>query len=155
VRRHHRQLLDALEKPLCQTPEQGVEMVDASKRSRSIVQVGMQRRSYDLYLKGRDVRRSGALGNVRAVRSWWLNNYLRGGRAQLKGPLDWEQWQGPAPRPPLDPQRFFQWRLFSDYAGGIVARPKPLWWPPRTRKISWPSSPSTMLPCATVGRRIS
>jgi predicted dehydrogenase len=96
-------------------------MVDAVKRSQSIVQVGMQRRSYDLYLKGRDVRRAGTLGTVRAVRSWWLNNYLRGGTAQLKGPLDWEQWQGPAPRRPMDPQRFFQWRFFAEYAGGIVA----------------------------------
>jgi predicted dehydrogenase len=126
---HHRMLLDALaagkdvyiEKPLCQTPEQGVEMVDAAKRSRSIVQVGMQRRSYDLYLKARDVRRAGTLGAVRAVRSWWINNYLRGGASQLKGPLDWEQWQGPAAERALDPQRFFQWRYFSDYAGGIVA----------------------------------
>jgi predicted dehydrogenase len=126
---HHRMLLDALaagkdvylEKPLCQTPEQGVEMVDAARRSRSIVQVGMQRRSYDLYLKARDIRRAGTLGAVRAVRSWWLNNHLGGGAAQLKGPLDWEQWQGPAPKHAPDPHRFFQWRFYSDYAGGIVA----------------------------------
>jgi predicted dehydrogenase len=48
---HHRMVLDALaagkdvyvEKPLCQTPEQGVELVEAEKKSRQIVQVGMQR----------------------------------------------------------------------------------------------------------------
>ena len=40
------------EKPLCQTPEQGVELVEAEKKSKSIIQVGMQRRSYDLYLEG-------------------------------------------------------------------------------------------------------
>lgn len=127
---HHRHLLDALaagkevyiEKPLCQTPEQGIEMVDAAKRSRSIVQVGMQRRSYDLYVKARDVRREGTLGTVRVVRSWWVNNFLRSGSTQqLKGPLDWEQWQGPAVRRPMDPQRFLNWRFFSDYSGGIVA----------------------------------
>jgi predicted dehydrogenase len=81
---HHRMVLDALaagkdvyvEKPLCQTPEQGVELVDAEKRSRNIVQVGMQRRSYDLYLEGRKTVASGVLGAVRMVRSWWLNNYL-------------------------------------------------------------------------------
>ncbi|MGA7410124.1 MAG: Gfo/Idh/MocA family oxidoreductase, partial [Bryobacteraceae bacterium] len=58
---HHRMLLDALaagkdvyvEKPLCHTPEQGVELMDAVRKSDRIVQVGMQRRSYPLYIKAR------------------------------------------------------------------------------------------------------
>ena len=126
---HHRMVLDALaagkdvyvEKPLCQTPEQGVELVAAEKRSKNIVQVGMQRRSYDLYLEARQTVASGVLGTVRMVRSWWINNYLGESAPALNGPLDWEQWQGPAPRRPLDPNRFRNWRFFSDYAGGIVA----------------------------------
>jgi predicted dehydrogenase len=129
---HHRMVLDALaagkdvyvEKPLCQTPEQGVELVEAEKQSKNIVQVGMQRRSYDLYLEGREVVASGVLGKVRMVRSWWLNNYLGGSRrdAKLEGPLDWDQWQGPVKeRVPLDPYLFRNWRHFSGYAGGIVA----------------------------------
>lgn len=126
---HHRMLLDALaagkdiyiEKPLCQTPEQGVELVDAVKKSKSVVQVGTQRRSYDLYLKAQEVMRKGALGTVRMVRSWWLNNQLRPPGGTLKGPLDWEQWLGPAPRRPIDAARFFHWRSFSDYSGGIMA----------------------------------
>src|SRR5438309_11810514 len=83
---HHRMVLDAMaagkdvyvEKPLCQTPEQGIELVDAEKKSKSIVQVGMQRRSYDLYLESRKIVAGGALGHVRMVRSWWLNNGLAG-----------------------------------------------------------------------------
>jgi len=128
---HHRQVLDALaagkdvyvEKPLCRTPEEGVELVEAEARSKNIVQVGMQRRSYDLYMQGRDVVRSGALGSVRMVRSWWLNNYLEPGREpRLTGPLDWEQWQGPIKkRVPLNPYLFRNWRNFADYSGGIVA----------------------------------
>ena len=39
----------------------------------------------------------------------------------LAGPLDWEQWQGPAPRRALDPARFHIWRDFSDYGGGVMA----------------------------------
>ncbi len=97
---HHRMLLDALaagkdvyiEKPLCQTPEQGAEMVRATRASDRVVQVGMQRRSYDLYLKARDIAGAGELGKVRMVRSWWLNNNLRrGDDRRLAGPLDWEQ----------------------------------------------------------------
>jgi predicted dehydrogenase len=127
---HAQMVLDALaagkdiyvEKPLCHSPEEGVKLVAAEKKTRCIVQVGMQRRSYDLYRQGRDVVAAGKLGTVRMVRSWWLNNYLGGGVAtRLDGPLDWEQWQGPAPRRPFDANRFRQWRLYSDYAGGIVA----------------------------------
>jgi predicted dehydrogenase len=127
---HHRMVLDALaagkdvyvEKPLCQTPEQGVELVEAERRSKNIVQVGMQRRSYDLYLEARKVVAEGVLGDVRMVRSWWLNNYLARSKASLEGPIDWAQWQGPAARKgPVDADRFRNWRFYSDYAGGIVA----------------------------------
>lgn len=127
---HHRMVLDALaagkdvyvEKPLCQTPGQGVELVEAERKSKQIVQVGMQRRSYDLYMQGREIVAAGTLGAVRMVRSWWLNNQLGGGpAAALEGKLDWEQWQGPAARHAMDPLRFRNWRLFADYAGGIVA----------------------------------
>jgi predicted dehydrogenase len=127
---HYQMVLDALaagkdvyvEKPLCQTPEQGVKLVEAEAHTRSVIQVGMQRRSYDLYKEGREVVASGKLGTVRMVRSWWLNNYLGGGVAtKLDGPLDWEQWQGPAAHHAFDPNRFRQWRFYSDYAGGILA----------------------------------
>jgi predicted dehydrogenase len=127
---HARMVLDALaagkdiyvEKPLCRTPEEGVQLVEAEKKSRNIVQVGMQRRSYDLYLEGRDVVKSGKLGSIRMIRSWWLNNDLGDAPAdKLNGKLDWEQWQGPAVRRAFDPNRFRNWRLYSDYAGGIVA----------------------------------
>ena len=127
---HHRMVLDAMaagkdvyvEKPLCQTPEQGVELIEAEKKSGRIVQVGMQRRSYDLYIEARKIVASGTLGAVRMIRSWWLNNNLGGARtARLEGPLDWEQWQGPAKRHPVDPDRFRHWRFYRDYAGGIVA----------------------------------
>lgn len=128
---HARMVLDALaagkdvyvEKPLCRTPDEGAALVEAEKKTKQIVQVGMQRRSYDLYLQGREIVASGKLGNVRMVRSWWLNNYLGGHKAtKLEGVLDWEQWQGPLrKRIPMDPDVFRNWRHYSDYAGGIVA----------------------------------
>ncbi len=127
---HHRMVLDALaagkdvyvEKPLCQTPQQGVELIAAERRTKQIVQVGMQRRSYDLYLEGRKIIASGQLGNVRMVRSWWLNNYLGGAKAEkLEGALDWEEWLGPLPKRALNPDIFKNWRHYADFAGGIVA----------------------------------
>jgi predicted dehydrogenase len=127
---HHRMVLDALaagkdiyvEKPLCQTPEQGIELIEAEKKSKSVVQVGMQRRSYDLYLDARKAVAADVLGPVHMVRSWWLNTALPGSRAtRLDGKLDWEQWQGPAQKRPFDANRFRHWRQYSDYAGGLVA----------------------------------
>src|SRR5256885_6078161 len=57
---HYQMVLDALaagkdvyvEKPLCHTPEQGAALVEAERKSKNIIQVGMQRRSYDLYQQG-------------------------------------------------------------------------------------------------------
>jgi predicted dehydrogenase len=128
---HHRMVLDALasgkdiyvEKPLCHTPEEGVQLVAAEQASKQIVQCGMQRRSYDLFLTARNLMEGGRkLGKVRMVRSWWLNNYLGAEKAtKLEGKLDWDQWQGRAQKRPFDPDRFRNWRFYSDYAGGIVA----------------------------------
>ena len=128
---HAQMVLDALaagkdvyvEKPLCRTPEEGAALVEAERRTKQIVQVGMQRRSYDLYRQGREIVASGKLGAVRMIRSWWLNNYL-GTRAPaaIDGVLDWEQWQGPLKRRiPPNADIFRNWRNYSDYAGGIVA----------------------------------
>jgi predicted dehydrogenase len=127
---HHRMVLDALaagkdvyvEKPLCHTPEEGVELVKAEKQTKQIVQVGMQRRSYDLYLQARNVVAARNLGRVRMVRSYWLNNYLNSPKAtSLDGKLDWEQWQGPVRKVAFDADRFQNWRFYSEYSGGIVA----------------------------------
>lgn len=130
---HAQMVLDAIaagkdvyvEKPLCHTPEEGIALVEAEKKTKQVIQVGMQRRSYDLYLEGARIVAGGTLGNVRMVRSWWLNNYVGSGakgNAKLDGPLDWEQWQGPVKkRIPPDPFIFRNWREVSDYAGGIVA----------------------------------
>lgn len=125
---HHRMTLDAMaagkdiyvEKPLCHTPEEGKELVEAQRNSDRIVQVGMQRRSYNLYLEARDLRRGGDLGTVRMVRTYWLNSRTEPRRAPLKGPIDWKGWLGPAPSVPQDPLVFFNWRSLSAYSGGIA-----------------------------------
>jgi predicted dehydrogenase len=127
---HYQMVMDAIaagkdiyvEKPLCRTPDEGVALVEAERNSKCVIQVGLQRRSYDLYLAAQKVVASGTLGHVRMVRSWWLNNSLSAPPAtKLDGKLDWEQWQGPAEHRAFDANRFRNWREYSDYAGGIVA----------------------------------
>jgi predicted dehydrogenase len=128
---HAQMVLDALaagkdvyvEKPLCHTPEEGVQLVEAERHTKQIVQVGMQRRSYDLYLDGAKLVAGGVLGNVRMVRCWWLNNYVGNGgarTAKLDGTLDWEQWQGPVKtRIPPDPFVFRNWRNIADQGAHV------------------------------------
>jgi predicted dehydrogenase len=127
---HYQMVMDAIaagkdiyvEKPLCRTPEEGVALVRAEKNSKCVIQVGMQRRSYDLYLGARKVVADGTLGRVRMVRSWWLNNSLGAPPAtKLEGKLDWDEWQGPAEHRAFDPNRYRNWREYSEYSGGIVA----------------------------------
>jgi predicted dehydrogenase len=121
-------LLDALaagkdvyiEKPLCHTWQEGVDLVRAVRGVKNIVQVGMQRRSYQLYQQARDLRREGRLGTVRMVRTYWLNNNLTPAPRKFEGPVDWQQWLGSAPSVPQEELRFFNWRDFADYSGGIV-----------------------------------
>ena len=125
---HHRMTLDAMaagkdvyvEKPLCHSPEEGRELVAAQRDSDRVVQVGMQRRSYNLYLEARDMRRDGKLGTVRMVRTYWLNSRTQPRRDEFRGPIDWQGWLGPAPAVPKDPLTFFNWRSLSAYSGGIA-----------------------------------
>ncbi len=125
---HHRMTLDAMdagkdvyvEKPLCHTPEEGKELVEAQRNSERIVQVGMQRRSYNLYFEARDMRRAGRLGLVRMVRTFWLNSRAEPRRASFEGPIDWQGWLGPASSVPKNPLVFFNWRSLAAYSGGIA-----------------------------------
>ena len=129
---HHRMVLDALaagkdvyvEKPLCQTPEQGVELVEAEKKTRQIIQVGMQRRSYDLYLDRPQDRRGGQT-RQRPHGALLVAQQLPRRRPQRQtgrpARLGAVAGTRDAPRRRPDPDRFRAWRYYSDYAGGIVA----------------------------------
>lgn len=109
-----------VEKPLAHTIPDGFRILEAVRRTRRVVQVGTQRRSFDLFQQARQVFESGALGEVRLVNAWWLNHQAGLGTKQLTGQLDWQQWLGPAPRREFDPKRFFGWYYFWDYSGGLM-----------------------------------
>lgn len=125
---HARMTIDAVEagkdvyveKPLAHTIEEGFRIIQAVRRTRRVVQVGTQRRSFDLFQEAKRIVDSGALGAVRLVNSWWLNHTAQLRRQPLSGKLDWKQWLGPAPQRELSPERFFNWYWFWDYSGGLL-----------------------------------
>jgi predicted dehydrogenase len=125
---HAQMILDAVaagkdvyvEKPMAHTVEEGFRVVDAVRKSGRVVQVGTQRRSYDLFLEGKRLMDSGRLGQVHLVTAWWVNHQASLRSAKLEGKLDWKRWLGSAPSRPLNETRFFNWYYFWDYSGGLM-----------------------------------
>lgn len=109
-----------VEKPMAHTVPEGFRMIEAVRRTRRVLQVGTQRRSFDLFQEVKQIMDTGATGEIRLVNSWWLNHQQGLRRAQLTGALDWQQWLGPAPKREPDPVRFFNWYYFWDYSGGLM-----------------------------------
>jgi predicted dehydrogenase len=109
-----------VEKPMTHRIDESFRVVEAVRRTRRVVQVGMQRRSYDVFQEAKQIMDSGVTGDVRLVNSWWLNYQPGLRQAQLKGALDWQQWLGSAAKRDVDPVRFFNWYYFWDYSGGLM-----------------------------------
>ncbi len=107
-----------VEKPMTHNIDDGFRVIEAVRRTKRVVQVGMQRRSFDLFQEGKALM--DRLGDVRLVNAWWLNNQKGLSQAQLAGKLDWNQWLGSAPRHHMDATRFFNWYYFWDYSGGLM-----------------------------------
>ncbi len=107
-----------VEKPMAHTIEDGFRMMRAVRRTRRVVQVGTQRRSFPLFQRAR--RHMSEVGDVHLVTSWWVNYRESLRRKKLDGKLDWRQWLGTAPKRELDPVRFFNWYFFWDYSGGMM-----------------------------------
>src|SRR5262249_19887577 len=102
---HAQMIIDAVqagkdvyvEKPLCHTIEDGFRVIDAVKKSGRVVQVGMQRRSYDLFFEGKKMMDSGRLGQVHLVTAWRMNHQESLRQPKREGKLDWQRWRGAAP----------------------------------------------------------
>jgi predicted dehydrogenase len=110
------------EKPLTLTIEEGEAVIRAVERSRRIVQVGYQQRSWPHYFEAKKLIDAGTLGKITMVEAYWYQNYNRGSDPPMvdTNKLDWQQWLGAAPRRAFDPWRLRRWRVFWDYGGGSL-----------------------------------
>src|SRR5690349_9730520 len=120
-----------VEKPLAHTIEEGWDIIkaweDANKKKKTICQVGTQNRSSSLYKKAKEMVKQGMIGDVHYVRAFWYRNglpnepswrYVIPAEATPQN-TDWLKFLGTATKREWDPHRYFQWRLYWDYSGGI------------------------------------
>lgn len=90
-----------VEKPCSHNPHEGELLVEAAEKYGKVVQMGNQRRSWPNVIKGIKEVREGAIGKVYFARAWYANtrgSIGRGKIAPVPSGLDYELWQGPAPR---------------------------------------------------------
>lgn len=113
------------QKPMCYTIEQGREMVRvAQAKPNLVVQIGTQRRSGRQYPKAKELIDQGRIGKVTYVRCWDTRNWSRNDPftpRPFEGKLDWERFELPCKtKTRFDPYRYFAWRWYWEYAGGLV-----------------------------------
>ncbi len=98
-----------VEKPCSHNPGEGEMLVEAAQKYGKALQMGNQRRSWPNVIEAISALRDGVIGRPYFARGWYANN--RGPVDLIQGApvpdwLDWDLWQGPAPR--------------KDYAGNLV-----------------------------------
>lgn len=113
------------EKPLTYRSSEGLEIMGAARASERIVQVGSQGISGSIAQKAKEIISSGKLGQVTMIRAAYNRNTAEGAWVYPIPPdaspktVNWDMFLGPAPKRPFSLERFFRWRCFADYSGGI------------------------------------
>jgi predicted dehydrogenase len=110
------------EKPLSNSIEVGQKMRTAVRQYKRVVQVGLQQRSWDHFQENAKRVQDGMIGKVYHVECVYQGNYTRDPGPPTDPPagLDWELFQGSAPRRPYVAMRQRSWRAFYDYSGGTM-----------------------------------
>jgi predicted dehydrogenase len=114
------------EKPMIHLYSDGPEIIETSRSTKRIIQVGSQRVSSVIYAKAKELLASGAIGELNMVTAWWDRNSSIGAW-NYSIPLDastdtcdWPRFLGTAPKIPFNPEHFFQWRKWKAYGSGVA-----------------------------------
>ena len=90
-----------VEKPCSHNPNEGEILIKAAERYGKVIQMGNQRRSWPNVIEGINALKNGAIGNVYFGKGWYANNRESIGIGKYTAVpdwLNWDLWQGPAPR---------------------------------------------------------
>lgn len=111
-----------LEKPCSHNPREGELLIAAAQKTGRLVQMGNQRRSFAAMQDAIGAIHAGAIGRAYFARTWYANNrgsIGRGKPAAIPEWLDYELWQGPAPRRPfVDNRIHYNWHWFWHWGTG-------------------------------------
>ena len=90
-----------VEKPCGQNPYEGELIVQAADKYKKLIQMGNQRRSMPTLIQGAKEVHEGIIGNAYFGKAWYANNRKSigfGKKIPVPPTLDFDLWQGPAPR---------------------------------------------------------
>lgn len=111
-----------LEKPCSHNPYEGELLTEAVHKHKRVLQMGAQRRSSPNTRQAIAEIRGGIIGKAYFGRAWYVNNRAsigRGKPAPVPPYLDYELWQGPAPRHPYrDNLIHYNWHWFWHWGTG-------------------------------------
>lgn len=126
------------QKPVTFTTEEAVEVRNKVLETGRVLQCGAQGSSNDFWWQARKFIKNGGIGKVLFAQADYSRNSAggpddRGGEWNWhidtdatddpkagEAYVDWQQWLGPAPKRPFSQPRFFQFRKYWDYSGGIA-----------------------------------
>ncbi|MDE3103753.1 MAG: Gfo/Idh/MocA family oxidoreductase [Acidobacteriota bacterium] len=111
-----------VEKPCSHNPHEGELLVAARDKYGKLVQMGSQQRSSPHTIAVIKRIHEGLIGRAYYGRAWYVNNRKSIGVGKVvpvPAELDWELWQGPAPRRPYkDNVHPYNWHWFKLYGTG-------------------------------------
>jgi predicted dehydrogenase len=111
-----------VEKPCSHNPAEGALLVEAQKKYGKLVQMGTQQRSSPHTIEVVDKVQNGSIGRAYFAKAWYSNTRKSigiGKEVPVPPQLDWDLWQGPAPRRAytsnIEP---YNWHWFKTYGTG-------------------------------------
>jgi predicted dehydrogenase len=111
-----------VEKPCSHNPAEGVLLVAAQKKYGKLAQMGNQQRSSAHTIEIVDKIHNGLIGRTYFARAWYANvrkSIGVGKEVPVPAQLDWDLWQGPAPRQAYkDNVQPYNWHWFRTWGTG-------------------------------------
>ena len=114
-----------LEKPMSRTIPEARAIAEAARETGRVLQVGSQWVSDPAYARARDMVRDGLTGPVLMAQSSYSSNHADGvwqyyvDEEASPATVDWKRFLGDAQDQPFSGERFFRWRKYWDFSGGI------------------------------------